>query len=287
MKSVCSALGVARSNLHVRHHRPGDWRDGRSARVLAQDESLLADIRRHIAELPSYGYRRAGALLNRERRLQGQQALNHKRIYRIMARHRLLLPRAPKRRHSSRVHDGRVSVPTSNMRWCSDGFEIKCDSGETVTATFAKDCCDREILACRAWEGKGLPGEPVRDMLVEAVERRFGAVDAIPQTCELEFLTDNGSAYIARETRGIAISLGLKPINTPVCSPQSNGMAESFVNTFKRDYMSRMDLCDAPTVLAQLPGAFEHFNEIHPHSSLKMMSPREFRRRQNHPALQG
>jgi hypothetical protein len=31
-------------------------------------------------------------------------------------------------------------------------------------------------------------------------------------------------------------------------------MAESFVNTFKRDYMSRMDLRDAPTVLAQLPG---------------------------------
>ncbi len=74
--------------------------------------------------------------------------------------------------------------------------------------------------------------------------------------------------------------LGLKPINTPVCSPQSNGMAESFVNTFRRDYLSRMDLSDAPTVLAQLPAAFEHFNEVHPHSSLKMRSPREFRRLQ-------
>lgn len=155
----------------------------------------------------------------------------------------------------------------SSMRWCSDGFEIKCDSGETVTVTFAKDCCDREILAWRAWEGKGLAGEPVRDMLVEAVERRFGTVEAVPLERELEFLTDNGSAYIAHETRGIARSLGLKPINTPVCSPQSNSVAESFVNTFKRDYMSRMDLRDSPTVLAQLPGAFEHFNEIHPHSS--------------------
>ncbi|GAO23259.1 integrase, catalytic region [Alicycliphilus sp. B1] len=27
-----------------------------------------------------------------------------------------------------------------------------------------------------------------------------------------------------------------------MCSPQSNGLAESFVNTFKRDYMSREDL---------------------------------------------
>lgn len=99
----------------------------------------------------------------------------------------------------------------------------------------------------------------------------------------LEFLTDNGGAYIAEDTRRIARLLGLKPINTPVCSPQSNGMAESFVNTFRRDYLSRMDLSDAPTVLAQLPAAFEHFNEVHPHSALKMRSPREFRRLQRAP----
>ena len=149
---------------------------------------------------------------------------------------------------------------------CSDGFEIKCDSGQTVTATFAKDCCDREIMAWRAWEGKGLPGEAVREMLIEAVERRYGTVDAVPRTHVLEFLTDNGGGYIAQETRQIARQLGLMPVNTPVCSPQSNGMAESFVNTFWRDYVSRMDLSDALTVLAQLPAAFEHFNEVHPHS---------------------
>jgi putative transposase len=54
-------------------------------------------------------------------------------------------------------------------------------------------------------------------------------------------------------------------------------MAESFVNTFKRDYVGRMDLADARTVLAQMGAAFEHFNEVHPHSALKMRSPREFR----------
>jgi putative transposase len=91
MKSVCSALDVERSNLHVRHHRPVDWQDGRSGRTPAQDGALLADPRRHIAEIPSYGYRRAGALLNLERRSEGQAVLNHKRIYRIMARHQLLL----------------------------------------------------------------------------------------------------------------------------------------------------------------------------------------------------
>lgn len=120
----------------------------------------------------------------------------------------------------------------------------------------------------------------MREMLIEAVERRFGGVDAIPADHKLEFLSDNGGAYIADDTRKLARELGLRPVNTPVCSPQSNGMAESFVNTFKRDYVARMDLRDAQTVLAQLPAAFEHFNEVHPHSSLKMRSPREFRRHQ-------
>jgi hypothetical protein len=92
-----------------------------------------------------------------------------------------------------------------------DGFEIRCDSGQVVTATFAKDCCDHEVMAWRAWVGKGLPGEPVRDMLIEAVEKRFGAVDAIPAQHALEFLSDNGEAYIAHDTRKIARALGLDP----------------------------------------------------------------------------
>jgi transposase InsO family protein len=261
MTAVCQALGLARSNVHVLRSRSDSWVDGRTKRTPLGDEQLLTDIYEQITELPSYGYRRACALVNRQRASLGAPRVNPKRVYRVMAGNALLLPKAPRRPQSSRAHTGTVSVHASDMRWCSDGFEIKCDSGQTVTATFAKDCCDREIMAFRAWEGKGLPGEPVREMLIEAVEKRFGAVEAMPADHELQFLSDNGSAYIAHETQRIARSLGLTPVNTPVCSPQSNGMAESFVNTFRRDYLSRMNLTDAPMVLAQLPAAFEHFNE--------------------------
>jgi transposase InsO family protein len=286
VKAVCEALGLARSHIHNLKHRAASWSDGRKARVL-DDSELVAEVREQLAELPSYGYRRACALVNRQRVATGHARVNAKRVYRVMAAHKLLLPRAPRRRHSSRPHSGKVGVEASNRRWCSDGFEIRCDSGQVVTATFAKDCCDREVMAWRAWVGKGLPGEPVRDMLVEAVEKRFGAVDAIPAQHALEFLSDNGGAYIAHDTRQIARALGLTPIRTPVCSPQSNGIAESFVNTFRRDYVSRMDLSDAATVLAQLPAAFEHFNEVHPHSSLKMRSPREFRRQRSQALING
>jgi len=102
-------------------------------------------------------------------RVAGAPRVNPKRVPRVMAGNALLLPEAPRRPLSSRAHTGTVSVQASDMRWRSDGFEIKCDSGQTVTATFAKDCCDREIMAFRAWQGKRSPGEPVREMLIEAV----------------------------------------------------------------------------------------------------------------------
>ncbi len=28
------------------------------------------------------------------------------------------------------LHEGRVTVATSNTRWCSDGFEANCDDGD-------------------------------------------------------------------------------------------------------------------------------------------------------------
>lgn len=280
MKAVCRALGVARSNLRKKASRAETWCDGRKRSAQAADADLAALIHSLLQELPTYGYRRVCALVNRDRLACGEPRVNPKRIYRVMANSAMLLPRAPRKRQSSRQHKGKVMVGRSNLRWCSDGFEIKCDSGQTVTATFLKDCCDREIMAWRAWEGKGLPAQPVHEMLIDAVELRFGCVEGVPQGYALEFLSDNGSAYIAKETRRIAKALGLQPINTPVCSPQSNGMAESFVNTFRRDYVNTMDLSDAQTVLGQLAAAFEHFNEVHPHSALKMKSPREFRRHQ-------
>ena len=208
VKAVCEALGLARSNVHALRSRPTTWVDGRTGRTPRGDSELLVEIREQIAELPSYGYRRACALVNRQRRERSAAREPQAR-----------LPRDGWQRLASAegadgalTPAGRTTAPSpsrrSDTRWCSDGFEIKCDSGQTVTATFAKDCCDREILAFRAWEGKGLPGEPVREMLIEAVEKRFGTVEAVPAGHMLEFLSDNGGAYIAHDTRRIARSLG-------------------------------------------------------------------------------
>jgi putative transposase len=235
----------------------------------------VAEITHEVATLPSYGYRRAWTMVNRRRDAEGRARVNHKRVHRVMRDYRLLLRRHTGRPLDTRSHDGRIAVRESNRRWCSDGFEIACDNRERVRIAFALDCCDREAMSWVATTG-GITGDLVRDLMVEAVETRFG--NALPEQA-IEWLTDNGSPYIARDTRSFAREINLEPLTTAIQSPQSNGMAEAFVKTFKRDYVERMDRCDALTVMRQLRSAFEHYNEVHPHSALKMLSPRMFRRR--------
>ncbi|MFK3693274.1 integrase core domain-containing protein, partial [Agrobacterium tumefaciens] len=89
-----------------------------------------------------------------------------------------------------------------------------------------------------------------------------------------------GSCFIASDTKSLLLDIGMEPRTTPIRSPQSNGMAEAFVKTFKRDYVSVNSIPDAKTVIAQLPLWFEHYNTLHPHKALGYRSPREFLNRQ-------
>lgn len=273
MKRVCEVLGVARSAVLAKRDRSADWRDGRSVRP-HDDSSLIEQIHNALAEQPSYGYRRTWARVRRVRETAGLPRINLKRIYRVMRAHDLLLHRSRCPAISNRRHEGRVAVEVSNRRWCSDGFEFRCDNNEKVRTTFALDCCDREAMSWQATTS-GQTGDVVRDVMLAAVEQRFG--QSLPEQ-PIQWLTDNGSPYVSHQTRAFAKEIGLEPLTTPISSPQSNGMAESFVRTMKRDYIAFMPKPDARTAMQNLAEAFEHYNEHHPHSALNYRSPREFRR---------
>ncbi|MFP1455000.1 integrase core domain-containing protein [Escherichia coli] len=75
--------------------------------------------------------------------------------------------------------------------------------------------------------------------------------------------------------------LGLEPKSTAVRSPESNGIAESFVKTIKRDYISVMPKTRRVNGSKEpCRGVQEHYNEWHPHSALGYRSPREYLRQQ-------
>jgi putative transposase len=212
--------------------------------------------------------------MNRELAADRAPPANHKRIYRLMKAHGLLLGRHGGERLGRR-HDGKVIVMRSDLRWCSDGLEFACWNGEVVRVASVIDAHDREIIAWRAVAGAGISGSDVRDMMLEAVERRCGTTRTPNQ---VEFLADNGSPYRARDTRVFAAQLGLVPCFTPVASPESNGMCEAFVRTFKRDYVEVSPIPTASLALARIGEWIEDYNEVHPHSALRMRSPRGFRR---------
>ena len=191
MKAVCEALGVSRSNIAASFKAPLAKPLNRVGRPAKPDDDLVREIQTIIGEQPTYGYRRVWALLKREVVRSGREPVNAKRVYRAMKAHGLLL-----QRHvggvDQRRHDGKIAVERSNLRWCSDGFELACDNGEKVRVAFALDCCDREAMAYVATT------QGIRDLMVASVESRFGRVNRAPQT--IEWLSDNGSACIAKET---------------------------------------------------------------------------------------
>jgi transposase InsO family protein len=240
-----------------------------------RDEELVERIETIIKDRPTYGYRRVTAVLNRTLLRQKLPRVNHKRIYRIMRDHDLTWE--PAQTKPTRTHDGKVIVGASNVRWSSDTFEIWCWDNTKVRVAFVIDCCDREVISWVATTA-GINGAMIRDLMAESVEERFGKVESVPH--KLEWLSDNGSIYTAHKTRQFAEALGLVACTTPAYSPESNGLAEAFVKTFKRDYVRVHDIETAEEVLLQLHKWFEDYNENHPHKGLKMKSPREFRRLQ-------
>jgi putative transposase len=179
MKTVADVLKVSRSNLA---ERLSGRSKTRGPYHKTDDADLLPAIRRLVDARPTYGYRRIAALLNRERRAADQPVVNAKRVHRIMGNNAMLLEKHTAVR-KGRIHDGKVMVMRSNLRWCSDGLEFTSWNGDIVRLAFIIDPFDREIIAWTAVANAGISGSDVRDMMLEAVEKRFGSTRA-PQAIE-------------------------------------------------------------------------------------------------------
>ena len=233
---------------------------GRPAQYAKADDPVVAaHIREVIRQRGSYGYRRVTALVNET----FGTSYNRKRVRRVMELNAWNLPR-PNRRQSGRAHTGRIARGASNERWCSDTLEISCWSGELVELGFVLDCHDREAIAHVAVPRKYRAAD-VQQLLMQAVHARFGAVRP---SAPVQFLSDKGSIYTAIDTVITAERLGLAPVTTPAYSPQSNGMAEAFVRTLRRDYLDGADRSSAAAVLEQIPRWLADYNGVAPHSAL-------------------
>ncbi len=132
-----------------------------------------------------------------------------------------------------------------------------------MQVAFALNCHDREVLAVI-----GVP----RTLAGRDIQALMHRPD-VP----IQWLSDNGSMYMALDTLCTAERLNLVPITTPAASPQSNGMSEAFVNTLRRDYLAGADRASAAVILDQLTGWIADYNGVVPHSALAYQSPQQYR----------
>ena len=267
MSRVADVLRVSRSGLY--EGKNSAKRGRKTDRVI--DERILPEIRRICDERPTYGYRRVTAMLNKTLEIQGFSRVNKKRVYRLMKEHQLLLQKSVSRR--TLVHDGKIITAKSDVRWCMDIFGVLTWDGTHVWVAFVLDCHDRQIINHFS-STVGIDGLNIRDMLLGAVEERFGKAQC-PHTIQL--LSDNGPQFTSRDTVHFASALGFQVCTTPAYSPESNGMAEAFVKTFKRDYVYVNQLESAWKVMPKISDWMHDYNHHAPHKGLNMRSPVEYR----------
>ena len=236
-----------------------------------KDQKVLSEIRKIVKIRSTYGYKRVTALCNRKRVNKGLAPYNKKRVYRVMKENGLLLPAFKPVREKHKA-TGKIMTLYSNTRWCSDCFEIQCFNGEKVYVAFVLDTCDRQVISFTASD-QPLLSEDIQDIMIKAVEKRFGTIRT---DREIEFLSDRGSIYRAYNVQMLARRLGLRSCFTRAYSPESNGMAEAFVKTIKRDYVYVSDCFSAEKTMNLLEKWFYDYNHKAPHSALGMKSPVEY-----------
>jgi len=256
---VCRVLGKPRSWLYYRR------RSGRG-RPLRRPE-LEESVRQLLGASPtSYGYRRIHARLKRR-----GVACNPKTVWRVLRRRGWLSTSRRRIIRSGRRHEGRVQVSEPNRRWASDITSIRAWDGQKGRLAIMIDCADRMVLAWRF--ATRMTADDLAEMLREAIWHRFGGVRTHARG--IEFLSDNGPEYTSHRFRPFVRAMGLIPCHTPRRSPESNGLAEAFFGSFKRDYVYQACLETVEDVARQLRGWIEHYNHQAPHSALGMQSPAE------------
>ena len=229
---------------------------------------VVEAIRKIIGNRPvSYGYRRIYGKLKES----GIQC-NCKTVYRYLQLH-LWLSTHRQQRVVQKHREGTVAVTEPNTRWASDITVIKAWNGDRGRFAIIIDCADRQILGYR-WS-RTITGDDMQTLVKVSLRRRFSR-ETVPNNKKIEFLSDNGPEYRKISFRRFLRHVGFEVCNTPLRSPESNGIAEAFFKSFKRDYVYQ-HLCETfDEVGAKIPAWVEDYNTQAPHSALGLLSPAKF-----------
>jgi putative transposase len=261
---MCQLVGISRSGYY-RH-----WQ--RSAP--RQEETGLRDaVQRLAIEHRHYGYRRIGALLQRE----GWQA-NHKRVLRLMREDNLLclrqtpfVPMTTNSRHNwcvvPNLTRGMVLSGLDQL-WVADITYLRLAEEFGYLAVIL-DAFSRKVV------GWALDGHLRAELAISALVMAITARQ--PKRGSLIHHSDRGVQYACTEYTEILAVHDIQPSMSRVGNPYDNAKAESFIKTLKQEEInasSYLNLSQARRAI----GAFIEsvYNRQRLHSALAYRSPDEY-----------
>jgi len=250
-RRACELLEIARSGLTYRSVRA------------ERDRPAIEAMKRLSAQYPRYGYRRIRVFLRRE-----GHGMSRHRAHRLWRLAGLQLPRRRPRRRVATSRPRPLPATAPNHVWAYDfvfdasasGQQIKC---LTVLDEFTKECLAIDVAGS------------IRSRRVIEVLTRLISEHGAPRFLR----SDNGPEFVSH---AILEWLANERIDTAFIDPGKpwqNGADESFNGKFRDECLSLEWFRTRTEARVVIESWRRHYNQVRPHSSLKDLTPIEFKTR--------
>jgi len=233
------------------------------------NEELLDRIRQLKAEHPLWGYRRVWAYLRHRQNLP----VNHKRIYRLMKLHGLLVPRNAKLRATRTPTKSKPKTVEPNRIWGTDMTKILIPGHGWVYLHVVLDWGSKKLVGWSLCDRSRT--EDWLSALHQGLNNQFpeGIRNAANR---LMLVTDNGCQPTSKRFAGEIQKLNIEHIFTSFCNPKGNADTERLMRTIKEDLVWPRDWTCPNAFRAAFEQWVQDYNEDFPHSSLGYMTPYQY-----------
>ncbi len=208
---------------------------------------------------PTDGTRMVAAIASREL----GEAVNRKRVQRIMRTHRLL---QPTRGNDRRRRPGFFRVTRPNELWHMDMTKVWCAQHGWVYLHAIVDCCTREICGW-ALDLRGRAEEAIACVEAAVLERQIR-----PDMVTLG--TDNGTQFTSRAFRRHLSDRGIAHRRGGYRDPESQAFIESWFGQFKKRVAWRAEWETLDQARKEITAYVDTYHH-RPHSGLRYRTPAE------------
>jgi putative transposase len=256
------AFAMEKYHLSERHACELNGMD-RSSYRYEPEPDRDAQLRTRLTELarqkPRYGYRRLGALLERE-----GETVNHKRLLRVYQEAGL----AVRRRERKRLERGSASMPLlsrPNQEWSIDFVSDSLATGRAIRVLTVLDDFTKESPVIAV--DNSISGPRVTRVLDGVIDER-----GLPEGLRL----DNGPEFTSRYFVSWAAQRGIPLIHIQPGKPVQNSYIESFNGRFRDECLNANWFENLADARKKIEAWREDYNQHRPHSSLAYRTPAEF-----------